>query len=298
VTCYHLQPKNLPPATIFAFCLLPSFRGQLLTATGDLMRLTATIFLNETYKRLLLLWAYKFNFFTQMIMFGFIFIGISFFISGGQPNTGQLAPALLGYLLWFYALAAIGDMSWGLREETQTGTLEQMYMSPLPTGVLMLGRSVASLIVSTMMVSITAVVLILLLNVHLPMRLAGVPVFVLTIAGLYGFAFMLAGATLIFKQVEALANALQNMLLFLNGAFLPVERLPGWLEVFAHTLPTTQGIIVLRRVVLDGASLAQVWQDGSLIWLTIHSTLYFVVGWFVFRWCEQKARQRGALGQY
>jgi ABC-2 type transport system permease protein len=130
------------------------------------------------------------------------------------------------------------------------------------------------------------------------MRWAGVLVFLLTMGGLYGFAFILAGATLIFKQVEALANALQNALLFLNGAFLPVERLPGWLEAFAHTLPTTQGIIVLRQVVLDGASLFQVWQDGSLPWLLIHSTVYFMIGWFFFRWCEGKARQQGALGQY
>jgi ABC-2 type transport system permease protein len=263
-----------------------------------MMQLTAMIFANETQKRLMLLWAYKFNFFTQMAMFAFIFLGISFFISGGAPTQEQLGPALLGYLVWFYALAAIGDMSWGIREETQTGTMEQMYMSPLPTGVLLLGRSAASLIVSTLMVAVTAVVLMLMLQVALPMRWAGVPVFLLTLIGLYGFSFMLAGATLVFKQVEALANALQNALLFLNGAFLPVDRLPGWLEAFAHTLPTTQGIIVLRQVVLDGATLAELWQEGSLVWLTVHSAFYFVAGWFVFAWCEKKARQNGALGQY
>ena len=91
---------------------------------------------------------------------------------------------------------------------------------------------------------------------------------------------------------------MQNALLFLNGAFLPVDRLPVWMEAFARTLPTTQGIIVLRRIVLDGASLAAVWQEGSLIWLVVHSAVYFVVGWFFFKWCEKKAREQGALGQY
>ncbi|RME62894.1 MAG: ABC transporter permease [Caldilineae bacterium] len=262
------------------------------------MSLAAVVLFNEIYKRLLHVWAYKFNFFTQMFMIGFIFIGISFFMAGGAPRPEALAPAFLGYLVWFYALAAISDMSWGVREETQTGTMEQMYMSPLPTGFLMIGRSVASLLVSTLLVGVTGVAMILFFKIPLPVRWAGLPVFLLTMAGLYGFAFILAGATLVFKQVEALANLLQNALLFLNGALLPVDRLPGWMETFAKTLPTTQGIIVLRRVILGGASLAETWQDGSLVWLTVHSSIYFVLGWFFFKWCEHRARQMGALGQY
>lgn len=262
------------------------------------MALAGTVILNEIQKRMILLWAYKFNLFTQMFMVGFIFVGISFFMAGGQPDPDLLASGLVGYLVWFFALAAISDMSWGIREETQTGTLEQMYMSPLPTGVLMLGRSIASLVISILMVGVSAIVLVLLLDISLPVTWSALPVFLLTMAGLYGFAFILGGAALVFKQVEALANLMQNALLFLNGALLPVDRLPGWMEAFAKTLPTTQGIIVLRQVILEGQTLAQVWRDGSLVGLVINSTVYFVVGWFFFRWCENRARQLGVLGQY
>lgn len=260
--------------------------------------MVGTVLLNETYKRFILLWSYKFDFLTQTFMIGFLFIGISFFISGGSPDPERMAPALLGYLIWFFAVAAMSDMSWGIREETQTGTLEQMYMSPLPSGLLLAGRSVASLAWSSMIVSLVGGILLLLLGIRIPIRLGGVPIFLLTIAGLYGFAFILGGATLLFKQVESLANLLQNMLLFLNGSFLTVEQMPSWLEIAARTLPTTQGIVVLRRVVLDGSSLTTVWQDGSLPWLVIHSTFYLLVGWSVFLWCEHLARKRGILGQY
>ncbi len=262
------------------------------------MRIGVMIFINETYKRLLLLWDYKFNMVTQIVMLGFVFVGITLFMSEGQIDQVQIAPVLLGYLVWFYALSAISDMSWGIREETQTGTLEQMYMSPVSPNVLLMGRAFATLINTTIMVVIIAGVLITLFQVSMPMRWAGIPVFLLTMIGLYGFGFMIGGATLIFKQVEALANMAQNMLLFLNGAFLPVERMPDWLAGFAKTLPTTQGIIVLRKVILDGQSLASAWNDGSLVSLVVNSSIYFVGGWLVFRWCERVARQRGALGQY
>ena len=262
------------------------------------MVMAGTVLLNECYKRIIVVWSYRFNFLMETFMIGFLFVGISFFVSGGSPAPEQMAPALLGYLTWFYAVFAISDMSQGIREETQTGTLEQMYMSPLPSGMLLAGRSLASLLISSTIVMLVGGILMLLLSIHIPIRLQGLPVFALTITGLYGFAFLLGGATLIFKQVSALSNLLTNMLLFLNGSFLTVERMPGWLENAARSLPTTQGIDVLRSVVLEGLPLAAVWRDGSLVWLTVQSALFLVVGWTVFLWSERVARTRGLLGQY
>ncbi len=262
------------------------------------MVLTGTVLLNECYKRLIILWSYRFNFLTETFMIGFLFIGISFFVSGGSPAPEQMAPALLGYLTWFYAAYAISDMSEGIREETQTGTLEQMYMSALPSSVLLAGRSVSSMLISSVMVVLVGGILMLLLGIRIPVRLEGVPIFVLTISGLYGFAFILGGATLIFKQVGALSNLLSNMLLFLNGSFLTVERMPVWLENAARSLPTTQGIDVLRRVVLDELTLVEVWRDGSLVWLVVHSAFFLLAGWTVYIWSERVARRRGLLGQY
>ncbi|MBN2306160.1 MAG: ABC transporter permease, partial [Anaerolineae bacterium] len=63
-------------------------------------------------------------------------------------------------------------------------------------------------------------------------------------------------------------------------------------------LPTTQGIIVLRRVLLDGESLADVWTDGALILLAVHSVVLFVVGLLVYATCERIAKRQGSLGQY
>lgn len=118
------------------------------------------------------------------------------------------------------------------------------------------------------------------------------------LAGLFGFTLMLSGFGLVFKQIEALADLLQNALLFLTGALLPISHFPAWLAIIAQTLPTTQGIIVLRSVMLDGRSLAAVWADGSLLLLLVHSTLYVVVGWLIFKWCERTAKRQATLSQY
>ncbi|MDE0463805.1 MAG: hypothetical protein OXH93_15420, partial [Caldilineaceae bacterium] len=123
--------------------------------------MTGTVLLNECQKRLIIMWSYRFNFMLETFMIGFLFVGISFFVSGGRPTAEQMAPALLGYLTWFFAVFAISDMSQGIREETQTGTLEQMYMSPLPSGLLLAGRSVASIFISSGMVILIGGILML-----------------------------------------------------------------------------------------------------------------------------------------
>jgi ABC-2 type transport system permease protein len=253
---------------------------------------------NETYKRLLILWDYRFNIITHLVTVGFIFIGATFFLGGGQFNAKQLPSLFLGYLVWFYARIVILTTSEDLMGEAQSGTLEQMYMSPVPSELLVLGRMLATLISTTVTVGLTSIALTFLLGIHIPVRGEGLPVLLVTLIGLFGFSLMLGGAALVFKQIEALADLLQNALLFLTGSLLPVSHFPNWLEAFTKTLPITEGIIVIRNVVLGGQSLLSAWADGSLIWLCINSALYLCAGWLLFKWCERIAKQQGSLSHY
>ena len=262
------------------------------------MRFALLAIFNETYKRLLIFWDYKFNLITQLVTVSLIFIGAGFLLGGGQFNSAQLAPLLVAYVAWFYARIVIMSTSADLVTEAQAGTLEQMYMSPAPASLLLFGRMFALLISTTLMVLPVAIILILLLRIQIPLRWEGLPVLLLTLAGLFGFTLILSGVGLVFKQTEALADLVQNLLLFLTGVFLPVERFPPWLATITKIFPITEGNIVLRNVMLKQQSLATAWNDGSLVFLTIHTILYIGVGLLIFKWCEHIAKQAGSLGQY
>ena len=253
---------------------------------------------NEMGKSLLILWDYKFNLFTQVFTMVILFIGLSFFVGNGFFNQNQLPGLLLGYIVWFYARVVIKSSSIDMIGEAQAGTLEQMYMSPAPAGFLLLGRLLALLISTSLTLLLPTLGLVFFLNIHIPIRWEALPVFLLTLLGLFGFTLVLSGVGLIFKQITALADFIQDILLFLTGAIIPISFFPSWLGYFARTLPITQGIVVLRNIELKGQSLRDVWINGSIIWLIIHSSLYFCAGWFVFKWCERIAKQRGSLGQY
>lgn len=262
------------------------------------MRALTIGLIGEIRKNLLINWTYKANMFASLFTLGFIFVGIVFFMGGGKLSPNNVASALLGYLIWMYAVTAVSDLSYGLRGEISAGTLEQLAMSHAPLELLLMGRVIATLMIASVQVFLMGIVMYLLLGIRIPLRLEALPAFLLTLLGVFGFGFIIAGAMLIFKQVEFFTNLMNNALAFLNGSFLPVSALPIWMATFAKTLPSTLGIIVLREIILEGKSLATTWREGSLVELTVNSVVYFAVGWLVFAVCERIAKNWGSLGQY
>lgn len=262
------------------------------------MPITLLVMYNETVKRFHILWNYKFNIIIQLLTIGLIFVGATYFIGGGQFTQPLLISTFLGYIVWFYARIVIMSAGADIAGEAQGGTLEQMYMTPAPVECLILGRMISQVLSTTLMVTLTSVVLVLLLHIQVPLNWEALPVLLLTLSGLFGFTLLLTGAALVFKQTDALADLLQNLMLFLTGSLLPISHFPQWLAVIAQTLPITQGIIVLRSILLNGQSLSSSWANGSLVLLLIHSSLYLLGGWFIFKWCERVAKRQGSLSHY
>ncbi|MEM7134061.1 MAG: ABC transporter permease [Chloroflexota bacterium] len=276
----------------------PPQENRLTSPLMSQWRLLSTIVSNEVYKGLLIQWSYKFNLLSESIMAIFMFIGIVFFAGGGELHPERVPSALLGFLVTYYANIAIGNMAYNLREEAQQGTLEKWYMSPASSSVVLMGRTLSTFVVTTVTNVLIALPLMWAFDIRFPWRWEAVPVFIILLLGVYGFGFVIGGATLVFKNVGPLANMVQNALLFLNGAFLAVTKFPEWLQAVSYTIPTTQGIHVLRRIILDGESFTAVWHDGSLMWLIIHSSLYLGAGLVVFSIAERVAKKRGLLGHY
>jgi ABC-2 type transport system permease protein len=171
-------------------------------------------------------------------------------------------------------------------------------MGIVPARVLMLAKMLGSLLFSTATLVLSGFVLMLFAEVRLVFRWEAIPVVILTWVGLFGLGFIVAGGTLLFKRVGQAVAILTGMLLFVNGTLLPLETLSPTLSTVGRLFPAAQGIIVLRAVVLEGRTLGDVLGDGSAIFLMVHSTVLFALGWLIFGWAETIAKQRGSLGQY
>lgn len=94
--------------------------------------------------------------------------------------------------------------------------------------------------------------------------------------------FALSNVTTSADGAVVAVHAIYIPMLFLCGAFIPLEALPGALQVVAHAIPLTYFVGPFRRVMVDGAGFTAVVGDLSIL-LT-----WLVVGWIVatrtFRW--------------
>lgn len=258
---------------------------------------TLHILYNEIHKGLRINWYYKFNALTEFANHGFTFVGTLFLMNFGHIAHQQVASALLGYIFYVYALEILCS-SQNFMLERKSGTLEQMYMSPEPPAVIFLGNMFATIIWNSIMIAVLTLILLMVFGVHIPFTLATIPVFLLTLSGLLGVGLAIAGIALIYKNIHGTINLTTNILFYINGAMLPVEHFPHWLQAIANTLPTTQGIVVMREIVLQGKTMQETWQNGTLPLLIIHSIVYFFGGLLLFTLFEHRAKKLGTVGQY
>jgi len=125
------------------------------------------------------------------------------------------------------------------------------------------------------------------LNIDL---LSIIPVFILTCISMYGLAFIIAGLTIILKQIRAFLQIFQFIL-----AGITFVSLSG--SVYLLFIPIMKGLQMIRAIMINNYHLT----DFSYFDFTIliaNAILYLVVGLCSYLFCERYARAKGLLGQY
>lgn len=227
-----------------------------------------------------------------------VFYGIFFstqYMTGGA-TTGifgdRLDSLIVGYVTWTLVLYIMSDTATNLQLEAQTGTLEQVFLSPFGAFKVFLVRAVANL---TLRILLILVVLGLILWIT-HSQLAFPPLLFLPLATLilaaYGLAFLAGSLALVFKRVQQLLGLFQFVLLFLLAT--PTEDWTGAARAVANMLPILPSIGLLRGLMARGEALD--WNEWAIA--LVNGLVYFALGTLVFRWAEQKAKRQGSLGGY
>ncbi len=291
--------------------------SDVLPQTGEAkpgVRAFATAIGNEIAKGLIDLWRGKIASFLELILFGLFFLAITFALGRGTFHREQVAPLLLGFVGYIFFHMQTNRLFWGLLGEMQSGTLEQMYLSPLPSWLLTIGLQVASVVEAAisaivlallinLVVSVTiplqwAALLPLVVSVTIPLQWAALLPLIMLVLGSVGYSLILGGLTLLFKRLEILKEVFQVVVLIFGGVLVSLDHMPGWMATIARFLPLTPGVDVLRKTLLDQVSLGTLAGDGTLLWLVGNAVAYLLLGIVIFRWCERIAKRRGTLGQY
>ncbi len=254
------------------------------------------LFLAELKREWIILRRYFVETFSFVIGLTIIFYGLfesTRFIAGPGVQMGdRLDSIIIGYVLWSFCLFILGDIAGGLQQEAQTGTLEQLFLSPFGAARIFLTRAVANLTIQIIInLSILSIIIALTgSQLSFPPTLL-LPLFTVLL-GAYGLALAMGSLALLIKRVQQVLGIFQFVLFFL--LLIPVENWAKSASFLQWLLPMTGGAGLLRAVMARGESLSLA---GFLLAL-LNGAVYFSLGLFLFRFAEREAKRKGQLGGY
>lgn len=271
---------------------------------GNMLRIVVA----EARRELLRARAYWLEVLADQALFtlGFLLLsGLFYVVAEGDYGDRARLASLVGFVIWRVADGCILRTVDSLSDDAQAGTLEQIWLSGVSPQLVLLARSVAILLYHGARGLLLVVIIMLLLQISpafLPGAAAGTIaagflVFLLTQAGAFGAAFVIAGLHLAYKNVAALTLAVSTALLFLTGALAPLEGAPV-LTAVSRALPLTLGIELSRQLAAGEATWTQLCQQPDFYWLLVNTAIYGLLGWLVMGWGQRRARRDGSLAHY
>lgn len=271
------------------------------TPTGDAVPKLSALASVVWNKAIILLKRYAFNTITQMVSVYFLFLvvffgarGITAAVGGSPIALGDTLDAtIVGFFLWFLALASYAELAYSIMNEARLGTLEQLMMSPFGFRWVAVFEVAASTVTSLVMSGFVLAAMLVTTGRQLQIDfITIVPLLLLVTVTAFGMGFMLAGLALIYKRIDALFQVMQFVFIILIGAPAFVSS-TSILSVLPLSLTTS----LIHEAMTDGTFLTEL-GAARLLTALVNAAVYFGVGLYVFGRMERKARLSGTLAQY
>jgi ABC-2 type transport system permease protein len=188
----------------------------------------------------------------------------------------HMIPSLIGTLTMLQTLL-LTAMS--VAREREEGTFDQLLVTPLRPGEIMIGKALPSMLVG--MFQATVILLVAQLWFRIPFMgsfatlYAGLVLFVLAAVGV---GLMVSSFVSTMQQAMLFSFVLLMPFILLSGLTTPIENMPSVLQGATRLNPLRYAIELTERVYLEGASLSQVmsdfWPLASIAAVTLFTAAY------------------------
>lgn len=220
--------------------------------------------------------------------------------SGGDSATAGLV--VYGFILFIFLSDTLWTIGYNVRREQKQGTLEQLYLSPASKAASLISRVTVTL-AWTGLLSIASAALMSAMIGSLPFENLPLGVFVLIMAlsGTFGVGFAFAALTLRIKEAgQTMANLLQFAFMLLCAPFFPFAALPAWMQAIARLIPLAYGVDAFRSTLMGyPAGFPELAPIGAeLVIVTLFGLVMPILGLWLYRREEDRARRTGSLSEY
>ncbi len=198
-----------------------------------------------------------------------IFVLLFRYVFGGAIDTGRipyvdfLMPGVFVQTVVFGSLAT----AIGLAADMKSGLLERFRSLPMARSAVLAGRTLADLTRNVFVVLLMVAVGFLVgfrIHTNALALIAGI-LLLLFFGYAMSWIFATVGLTLGDPETaQAAAFPVLAPLVFASTVFVPLEKMPGWLQVWAGHQPVSVTASAVRALVLGGPTSSYVWQ--ALAW--------------------------------
>ena len=169
----------------------------------------------------------------------------------------------------------------GIVREKQSGTMEQIRVTPIRAHEFFIGKLIPPLLIGLGSLFPSLLVLLLLgvpMNGNLMTLFAFQGLFLLS-----GLSMGVFIATLTSTLQQALLGSFFGLfpLLFLSGSTSPIESMPPWLQAGAEVSPIRHYLEIASGLFLKGAGVEELWRHAAALLLI--SLAMFLGSWTIFR---------------
>jgi ABC-2 type transport system permease protein/oleandomycin transport system permease protein len=198
-----------------------------------------------------------------------IFVLLFRYVFGGAIHTGRvpyvdfLMPGVFVQTVVFGSLAT----AIGLAADMKSGLLERFRSLPMARSAVLAGRTLADFARNVFVVLLmVGVGLMVGFRIHTNgLALIGGILLLLFFGYAMSWIFATVGLALGDPETaQAAAFPVLAPLVFASTVFVPLESMPGWLQVWAEHQPVSVTASAVRALVLGGPTASLVWQ--SLAW--------------------------------
>jgi ABC-2 type transport system permease protein len=175
----------------------------------------------------------------------------------GNPNYFQfVAPGVMAMVT---VMAVMMGLAGSVAREKETGTLDGLLVAPIARGSIVMGKTFAQTVRGLAQGAMVLAIAMIFFGVRVYGNFA--LLVVMLILGIFSFVGL---GILISAMVEEQETAMTIMMtvtfpmLFLSGAFFPLQQMPGFMQAISKVVPLTYVVEGLRQVMVLGAGFTQV----------------------------------------
>jgi len=243
----------------------------------------------------------------EPLIFVFPYVLFAMALMGGRTSsvleglTGVsdgVTYTIIGYIFMGFLNTAVWGMGFALRKEQWYGTLESIFVMPVPRWVYVMGMALHSTVHQGIILFFQIAVVYVLFGVILNVQgILPVLVFIaLMLISLIGLGLMVSGLTLIFKEGWIVSEVLYSLITIVTPIAYPLAVLPPLLQKLSVMMPTTYAITGIRHFLIAETMEFTVWDAYSR--LIIIGVCWVVTGLLMFHIVDRKVRREGTLGEY